>query len=114
MYRLCKQFYGCLIAKDEQITKRSHLCAFSNCRLKPLPGTSGINKFESSSDPTNSGVRTTLGSGQEGPSLHRDNTATLEHRVSKGNNRLLTHIDSALPLYFLQWFLDMPYLDFCV
>ncbi|XP_028772507.1 uncharacterized protein LOC114729635 [Neltuma alba] len=56
-------------------------------RSKPLPGACGINKSESSSEPTNSGVRTMLGSEQEGASLHRDSMPTLEHRVAKGNNR---------------------------
>ncbi|KAK4255235.1 hypothetical protein QN277_008256 [Acacia crassicarpa] len=62
-------------------------------RLKPLPGACGINKSESSSEPTNSGLRTTLGSEQEGASLHRDNMATLEHRAAKGNNRANTQED---------------------
>ncbi|XP_054812213.1 uncharacterized protein LOC129313280 isoform X2 [Prosopis cineraria] len=62
-------------------------------RLKPLPGACGINKSESSSEPTNSGVRTTLGSEQEGASLHRDNMATLDHRVAKANCRANTQED---------------------
>ncbi|KAF7805708.1 uncharacterized protein G2W53_037869 [Senna tora] len=63
-------------------------------RLKSLPGVSGTNKAEGSSEPTSSGARTTIGSEQEGSSLHRDNTAALEHRVlAKGNNRANTQED---------------------
>nr|XP_025683567.1 uncharacterized protein LOC112784503 isoform X3 [Arachis hypogaea] len=55
-------------------------------RLKPLPGSSGINKSGGSSEPSTIGVRNMLASEPEGGSLHRDHIAE-QKVVAKGSNR---------------------------
>ncbi|XLT13918.1 hypothetical protein HN51_059608 [Arachis hypogaea] len=55
-------------------------------RLKPLPGSSGINKSGGSSEPSTIGVRNMLASEQECGSLHRDHIAE-QKVVVKGSNR---------------------------
>ncbi|XP_027345863.1 uncharacterized protein LOC113857830 [Abrus precatorius] len=62
-------------------------------RLKSLPGSSGINKSEGSSEPANTGVRTMLAS-EQGVSLHRDHIAE-QRVVVKGNNRANIQEDPA-------------------
>ncbi|KAK7263396.1 hypothetical protein RJT34_30985 [Clitoria ternatea] len=62
-------------------------------RLKSLPGCSGINKSEGSSEPTNTGVRTMLMS-EQGVSLHRDQIPE-QRVVAKGNSRANTQDDPA-------------------
>ncbi|XLR05053.1 hypothetical protein S83_071251, partial [Arachis hypogaea] len=53
--------------------------------LKPLPGSSGINKSRGSFEPSTIGVRNMLASEQECGSLHRDHIA--EQKVlAKGSN----------------------------
>ncbi|XLU35082.1 hypothetical protein S245_071148, partial [Arachis hypogaea] len=54
-------------------------------RLKPLPGSSGINKSGGSSEPSTIGVRNMLASEQECGSLHRDHIAE-QKVVVKGSN----------------------------
>ncbi|XP_019448826.1 PREDICTED: uncharacterized protein LOC109351715 isoform X1 [Lupinus angustifolius] len=61
-------------------------------RLKSLPGSSGSNKSEGSSEPSSTGVRTMLACEQEGASLHRDHIAE-QRVVAKGNNRANTQED---------------------
>ncbi|KAJ1440683.1 hypothetical protein SESBI_01751 [Sesbania bispinosa] len=58
---------------------------FHSFRVKSLTGSSGINKSEGSSEPTNTGVRSMLSS-EQGISLHRDHIAE-QRVVPKGNNR---------------------------
>ncbi|CAL0304018.1 unnamed protein product [Lupinus luteus] len=61
-------------------------------RLKSLPGSSGSNKSEGSSEPSSTGARTVLACEQEGLSLHRDHIAE-QRVVAKGNNRANTQED---------------------
>jgi len=61
------------------------LIIFLWCRLKSLPGSIGINKSESSSEPNITGVRVML-TDEQGASLHRDHIAD-QRVVAKGNNR---------------------------
>ncbi|XP_019413678.1 PREDICTED: uncharacterized protein LOC109325653 isoform X1 [Lupinus angustifolius] len=64
-------------------------------RLKSLPGSSGSNKSEGSSEPTSTGALTMLANEQEGASLRMDHIA--ERRVvAKGNNRANTQEDCPL------------------
>ncbi|XLR04730.1 hypothetical protein S83_070928 [Arachis hypogaea] len=64
-------------------------------RLKPLPGSSGINKSGGSSEPSTIGVRNMLASEQECGSLHRDHIAE-QKVVVKGSNRFFAHLDIAM------------------
>ncbi|RYR70548.1 hypothetical protein Ahy_A03g017027 isoform B [Arachis hypogaea] len=64
-------------------------------RLKPLPGSSGINKSGGSSEPSTIGVRNMLASEPEGGSLHRDHIAE-QKVVAKGSNRFFAHLDIAM------------------
>ncbi|KAE9620607.1 hypothetical protein Lalb_Chr01g0004831 [Lupinus albus] len=64
-------------------------------RLRSLPGSSGCNKSEGSSEPTCTGALTMLANEQEGASLRMDHIA--ERRVvAKGNNRANTQEDCPL------------------
>ncbi|QHN83443.1 uncharacterized protein DS421_20g704810 [Arachis hypogaea] len=70
--------------------------------LKPLPGSSGINKSRGSFEPSTIGVRNMLASEQECGSLHRDHIA--EQKVlAKGSNSYYEKVrvsssSSAVPL----------------
>ncbi|XP_073225771.1 uncharacterized protein [Cicer arietinum] len=61
-------------------------------RLKSLPGSSGINKSEGSSDSNNTRLMLT---GEQGVSLHRDHISD-QRVVAKGNNRVNTQEDPAI------------------